>query len=457
MKIDLNSFDESVLGRHTDDPLRFAFDAKHSAHAGGGSSMVSPQSSTTVLDKLYQTPGRAGDKRCLYIHVPFCRVRCTFCNFFQNAASRRLVDEYFDALMLEIEQKSQFAWTQSAVFQAVYVGGGTPTDLSSEQIQQLGQRIRSAFPLASDCEITLEGRINRFSDEMFERALEGGFNRFSFGVQSFDTKVRRSAKRLDDRDTVLERLSQLSARDDALIIIDLLYGLPHQSAEVFEQDLRDFLSTGAHGLDLYQLVVGGDAPMLNLVEKGKLPPPASSTEKALLYKIGVEFMRQHHFRPLSVNHWARDNRERSLYNSLAKTSADVLPLGCGAGGTLGGYSVMQHRHLQAYLQAIETQQMPVMMLSKQHDLASVFAALKAAFDSGVLRRYALPKVFGVNLFGLLHPLFVHWDRLGLAKLEKDYLSLTLAGGFWSVTLTQACIRILLHTYQNTMKPCLVAS
>lgn len=125
---------------------------------------------------------------------------------------------------------------------------GDATELSPEQIRQLGTAIRESFPLTPDCEITLEGRIHRFSDEMFENALEGGFNRFSFGVQSFNTQVRRRAKRLDDREVVMERIASLAATQQAPIVIDLLYGLPYQTAQVFEQDLQDFMQTGHKGL-----------------------------------------------------------------------------------------------------------------------------------------------------------------------------------------------------------------
>ncbi|MFA0501441.1 radical SAM protein, partial [Vibrio sp. 10N.222.46.A1] len=210
MSVDIHKFDESILGISSPDPLRFAFAKKQSAHAGGSSIPVDPSKKLEIFDELMLSEGKKQDKRCLYIHIPFCRVRCTFCNFFQNAASRKLVDEYFDALMVELMQKAKTSWAQSGLFHAVYIGGGTPTDLSPLQVELLGKAIRQHFPLANDVEMTLEGRINRFGDEMFARSLEGGFNRFSFGIQSFNTQVRRSAKRLDDREVVLERISSLS-------------------------------------------------------------------------------------------------------------------------------------------------------------------------------------------------------------------------------------------------------
>ena len=92
MSLDIYKFDESIVGVSTPDPLRFAFAKKHSAHAGGSTIPVDPSKKLELFDELMLSEGKKQDKRCLYIHIPFCRVRCTFCNFFQNAASRKLVD-----------------------------------------------------------------------------------------------------------------------------------------------------------------------------------------------------------------------------------------------------------------------------------------------------------------------------------------------------------------------------
>ncbi|WP_117233158.1 heme anaerobic degradation radical SAM methyltransferase ChuW/HutW [Vibrio maerlii] len=453
MSFQLENYDSSVIGIASPDPLRFAFAKKTSAHAGGMARPIMGEQQQAIYTQVLTQPdtSRINNKRCLYIHIPFCRVRCTFCNFFQNAASRKLVDHYFSSLMTELKLKAKQPWTQQGRFHAVYIGGGTPTDLSPDQIQQLGQAIRDYFPLETDCEITLEGRINRFSDEMFGKALEGGFNRFSFGIQSFNTQVRRSAKRLDDREVVLERVSSLATTDAAPIVLDLLFGLPYQDLEVFEQDLKDFMSTGAHGVDLYQLVIGGDAPMLNLVEKGKIPPPASTPDKASMYELGSNFMSKHYVKQLSCSHWARDNRERSQYNSLAKTYAEVLPIGCGAGGNIGGYGLMHHRTLDAYNASIEKGELPVAMMTKQHAQADMFAQIKSGFDSGIIRRSELGLIEGQDLFDWFNPLFKHWQGIGLAELESDFLVLNLAGRFWSVSMAQAAIQILQTELQQMLK------
>lgn len=434
MNIDLN--DVNIVGQHTPDPLRYAFSQKKGAHAGGASRPIEQGSIQGALSHALSDEAQK-NSRCLYIHIPFCRVRCTYCNFFQYASSKDLIAKYFDALVKEIEIKSKFSWTQAFPFQTVYVGGGTPTDLSAIQLKVLGELIRSRFPLTPDCEITLEGRVNRFKEDKFEAALEGGFNRFSLGVQSFDTKVRRSAKRLDDQDVVIDRLQKMVSYNAAPIVMDLLYGLPFQTLEIWQNDLELYLESGVDGVDLYQLIEMKNLPMERMVEQGKLPNPADTPMKAKMFEMGVEFMDKHHQRRLSVNHWASTNRERSIYNSLAKTTAEVLPIGAGAGGNVNGVSTMQYRDMDKYIDAIEQQQFPVGMAFKSVGDITTPSIVKAAFDKGVLVRRTLPLHFDQ-----LIPLFEEWQRRGLASLNGEYLSLTLAGQFWSVTMAQILIKVI---------------
>lgn len=442
MNIDLT--DVNLVGCSSPDPISCAFVRKAGAHAGGHAKPVAlEQTQSTLIEQFNQSNGdKIGSARCLYIHIPFCRVRCTFCNFFQYASSKALIERYFQALLSEIKWKSQLAWSQSEPFQAVYIGGGTPTDLSAEQLKILATSIRNSFPLTPDCEMTLEGRLNKFDAEKFENALEGGFNRFSFGIQSFNSKVRRAAKRLDDREYVLERIQDMVSYNAAPIVLDLLYGLPYQTLDIWQQDLNDYLSSGADGVDLYQLIEMKGFPMSKLVEQGKLPAPANTATKARMYQLGVDFMAKHHQKRLSINHWASSNRERSIYNSLAKTTAEVLPLGSGAGGNIGGIQMMHTRNMDEYIDAISEKKFPVSMVFRAGETRSLNAEIKSAFDKGVLAKNRLNSIFGGSLFEQLNPLFKAWQGNGLATLEDNYLSLTVAGQFWSVTLAQNLIKVI---------------
>lgn len=438
--MNIAALDDSILGRHTPDPLQFAFTGKTQAHAGrGGRPILDPALQTLTLEAQLAGQPAAGRPRCLYLHIPFCRVRCTFCNFFENAASPAWIETYLHHFYDELARKADSAWAQAAPFDAVYVGGGTPTDLTAAQLQTLGETIRRRFPLADDCELTLEGRLNRFDDARFEASLTAGFNRFSFGVQSFDTRVRKAAKRLDDRGEVLQRIEQLVARDAAPIILDLLFGLPWQDESCWQQDIADFLASGAHGVDLYQLIQMPGTRLSELVAQGRQPVPANVPTRARMYAYGAKRLEQAGLQRLSVCHWARDARERSRYNSLAKTLADVLPIGAGAGGQINGVALMQTRNLQDYQQQCSEGRWPLAMLMAPARHGRRDGLIKAGFDKGMLDGESWAAQGQDGLFEQLRPLLSVWQERGLVNLADNRAELTLAGRFWSVNLAQGAL------------------
>ena len=452
--MNLALLDEQILGRLTPDPLQFAFAGKTTAHAGqgGGRPILDPVAQSQRFADLLAGAPTAGRARCLYIHIPFCRVRCTFCNFFQNAASPAWIERYLQHFYAEMVSKAATPWVQAAPFDAVYVGGGTPTDLSAAQIQTLGAQIRRYFPLRPDCEITLEGRLNRFDDRKFDAALAGGFNRFSFGVQSFDTQVRKAAKRLDDREAVLARIEQLVAVDAAPIILDLLFGLPYQDEACWQRDIADFLACGAHGVDLYQLIDMPGTVMSRLVEQGRQPAPAETPQKARMYAYGAQTLEAAGLQRLSSCHWVRDPRERSRYNALAKTSADVLPLGAGAGGSINGVALMQQRELQPYQAACEAGAWPVAMMMAPPPHFRRDGLLKSGFDKGLLDGRLWREQGHPELFDALRPLLAFWQQRALLTLGDEQAELTLAGRFWNVNLAQCALQALSPPQAAQMPP-----
>ncbi|GIU49458.1 heme anaerobic degradation radical SAM methyltransferase ChuW/HutW [Shewanella sp. KT0246] len=430
----------TMTGIASPDPLQHAFKVKSAPHAGRSGSKPL-QVSNDLWIQWWQQPTGA-DKRALYIHIPFCRKRCSFCNFFENGAKPERISDYMTSLCQQLTIAAKTPLAQSQPFDTVYVGGGTPTDIKAEEIAVLGKAIQQ-FPLRADTEITLEGRLNGFDDDKWHSALDNGFNRFSFGVQSFDTEVRKAAGRFDDKQTLIERLQHLSKHPTASIVIDLIFGLPGQTMEIWQQDIQAAMESGAHGVDLYQLIGLAGNRIDKASEKGKVLGTdtsefqADSQTRANMYAYGASKLESNDWQRLSSCHWRRDNRERSIYNSLAKSGIEILPFGAGGGGSIHGHGIMNARDLKEWHQAqtaeklseLAPAQVPGMALSPNPS-AAFDAVFKRGLDSGVLE-------FGnieTTVLAHLQPLFEAWQQNGLAAIDANALSLTLAGRFWNVNM-----------------------
>ncbi|GIU14020.1 heme anaerobic degradation radical SAM methyltransferase ChuW/HutW [Shewanella sp. MBTL60-007] len=435
----------SMTGIASPDPLQHAFKVKSAPHAGrSGSRPVFLESQQ--WQQWWQLPSQATE-RALYIHIPFCRKRCTFCNFFENGTNPERISRYIKNLTEQLHIAADTPLAQSRPFNTVYVGGGTPTDISSDEVKLLGEAI-SRFPLVDNAEVTLEGRLNGFDDDKWHNATANGFNRFSFGVQSFDTQVRQAAGRFDDKDFLLNRLQQLSQHPSASIVIDLIFGLPGQTLDVWQQDLQAVIDSGVHGVDLYQLIGLSGTRIEHAREKGKiLGTPisdfqADSQTRANMYASGSNHFEAQNWQRLSSCHWRRDSRERSVYNSLAKSGIEILPFGAGAGGSIHGHGCMNGRDLKKWYQAHDERttnnsttmpaapiQVPGMLMSPNPS-AKIDAIFKRGLDSGALDLKLLTKKMTTHLT----PLFIEWQKNGLASLGEHKLTLTLAGRFWNVNM-----------------------
>jgi oxygen-independent coproporphyrinogen-3 oxidase len=427
-----------IFGNDTDDPLRFAFDAKRVVHPGVKGAMLPKEKWAGLWDMLINQTGKK-TKRAAYIHIPFCQTRCLYCGFFQNFSDNDMEDVYIDHLIKELQMTEGSRFIKSHPFHAVYIGGGTPSVLSVRNIERLLNVINQSLPLSNDCEFTFESRFHDFDDEKINACLKGGVNRFSLGVQSFNSKVRTSIGRLDSGEFILERLKYLMSLDDAAIVIDLMYGLPHQSMEVWQDDVETLADCGIDGGDLYQLNVYEDSKLKMAVEKGTLPPFAKTSEQALMFKKGIEIMERKRFRRLSICHWARNTRERNIYNSLSKSGAVTIPFGSGAGGKADGYAFFVDRDIKSYIERIDKAEKPLMVMIVQHEDYGLHSSIVGQMDSGTVNLLKLKTDYGVDLKDIMEPVFNEWKRKGLIEINGDYLDLTIAGQFWYVNLTQAIL------------------
>ncbi len=274
-------------------------------------------------------PSRGG--RLAYVHIPFCANHCLFCGFYRNAYTPPAVGEYVDLVIRDIEREAEYAAATSEEITAIYLGGGTPSALTATELSRLLLTLRRRLPVAEDCEITVEGRIIHFDDEKVVACLEAGANRFSIGVQSFDTEVRRRQGRRASREDAIAFLEGLKRHDGAAVVIDLMYGLPGQTLEVWQRDLATAAAIAPDGIDLYGLNLIPGTPLFSAIQAGKFATAPSLADLGRYYRIGSDFLNERSWRQVSNNHWARTSLERNRYNRMIKEGADCLAYGSGAG------------------------------------------------------------------------------------------------------------------------------
>ena len=443
-----------LLGTRTDNPLGCAFAKKRVVHPGaGGKRMVAEKAEQVQIwaELMAQTPDPA-DERAVYIHIPFCDKKCSYCGFFQNFTREDAVHHYVDILIDEIEAAADTPYVTGAPFQAVFFGGGTPTALSDADIARLVHTVRERLPLTSDCEITLEGRIHDLTESKVEAAMNAGINRFSLGVQSFDTRVRQSIGRIDNGETVIATLRRMVEQQGAVVIADLIYGLPYQSMEVWENDVRTQFEIGIAGGDLYQLNVFPSSELAQRIASGDLPMLPTTEEQAEYFRRGVEIVMDYPMaRRIDTTHWATDHRERSIYNTLAKRGCDVLAFGSGAGGFIGQMMWRNHGALAPYEKMVEEGAKPFQFMGEQADAHRMQSEIGDQIEHGWLYAPFFMKKYGVDLLKEMEPLLAAWAENGLVTRMETGFRLTRAGEFWHDNLIQGFLEAYALTQEDTVK------
>lgn len=199
----------------------------------------------------------------VYISVPFCKAKCTYCNFASGVFGAERMDAYVDRLSAEIAGVA----ARVSVIQAelprrvdsVYLGGGTPSLLSGEQVARVFAALRGEFEVEDGAEVTLECAPGQLSEETLETLQRAGMNRVSFGVQSFVDAEARAVGRLHTREMCLEEIDRLRRAGVDDVNVDLIVGLPGQTADTWRESVEVAIATGVPHVSMYMLEIDEDS------------------------------------------------------------------------------------------------------------------------------------------------------------------------------------------------------
>jgi len=382
----------------------------------------------------------------LYVHVPFCHHHCTFCPFYINQTRKGFSKDYTKLLLREIEITADVLKNvaDKREVATVYFGGGTPTDLDEADMVSVMRSLFDHFKIPKTAEFTIEGRITGFTRSKAKAWTAAGANRFSLGIQSANTVLRRQLGRISSREEIETSLQDI-CESGSSIIIDMLYGLPGQTREILLNDIK-FISerTAIDGLDLYELRIFPGSPLYKAISIGRIPTPPAFVDKAMMFSAAYDALEAAGFEHFSPRHWRRNPKEKSLYNRLAGLQSDMIPFGSAAGGRIHAISLGNARDIQTYREKIEAGEKPLGRIMES-PLQPPPAGFNQTLDS-YGKKICLPPtdLWPESHRFMAEKLLSQWQKAGLLLKTDDGLRLTAAGFFWNKKM-QGLIKDFLQT------------
>jgi oxygen-independent coproporphyrinogen-3 oxidase len=288
----------------------------------------------------------------VYIHWPFCRSKCPYCDF--NSHVRERVDpaRWSQALCADLDHHAALSPGREVI--SVFFGGGTPSLMPPETVAALIDRLRSHWPVAADLEITLEANPNSAEAGRFAAFAAAGVNRLSLGVQSLDPAALRFLGRAHDREEAIAAIER-ARRSFSRFSFDLIYARPGQTNAAWRRELDEALALAGDHLSLYQLTIEPGTAFAALAARGELVPPGEELA-AELFEVTQDRLAAHGLPAYEISNHARPGAE-CRHNLAYWRAGDYLGIGPGAHGRLtrgrAREATRQRRTPEKWLEAVE--------------------------------------------------------------------------------------------------------
>jgi len=295
------------------------------------------------------------DRAGIYIHIPFCTTRCHYCNFATGSYESGVARRYLAALLQEIEDAPSKPAMRAV--DTIYLGGGTPTTLGSEQLARLIQTCQHKFEIEPGAEITIEANPGSVTVAYLERLRALGINRVSFGVQSFADNELQMIGRTHSAEDARAAVRMARAAGLANVSIDLIAGLPEQKLETWLRNLDEAFALEPDHLSVYLLELYRDAPLLHRIERGELRASDEESTVAMYFALLDEAERSG-YEHYELSNWARPGFA-SRHNLKYWTGAPYWAFGVSAAGYDGESRWSNTRNIHEYLEKVESGRSPV--------------------------------------------------------------------------------------------------
>nr|WP_236588180.1 radical SAM family heme chaperone HemW [Tumebacillus amylolyticus] len=300
----------------------------------------------------------------MYVHIPFCASKCYYCDFNSYVSTSDVMDRYLDGLDRELEAVSSAY--EHLPLQTVFFGGGTPTIFDARQSERMMAMLHRHFRMADGVEISVEANPGTVDLEKLQVLKDGGVNRLSFGVQSFDNDLLVKLGRLHDRDAVYRSWELARQAGFGSINLDLMFGLPGQTVETLQSTLRALIDLGPEHVSAYSLKVEEGTPFYTWYERGKLILPHED-EEVLMYQLVMDSFRASGYEMYEISNYAKPGH-RSRHNQVYWRNEPYMATGSGAHGYVNSVRYVNQKDVPQYIETTVGGERPVVETEEISDV-----------------------------------------------------------------------------------------
>lgn len=363
----------------------------------------------------------------LYVHIPFCKQKCMYCDFPAYQNLQDYYETYVYALVQEIDLWiSEHPESKERPIDTIYFGGGTPTELSIQQIKMILDKIKSTFTITDDCYMTIESNPGEVDLRYLTKLVQLGFNRISFGVQTFDDKALAMLHRSHNGEKAKQAVYDAKEAGFADINIDLIYGLPRQSLDDIKRNLVIVKDLPINHISTYGLQVEVGTYLYHLVQKNLISIPSESIDEAM-YDTMMEGLKELGFERYEISNFSKDN-SYSRHNLKYWHYVDYLGFGAGAHSFYNGVRRSNNRNVMPYIQSVDRYVMPtidtetITLERAQEDFC--FLALRTKWG---LDEQKFEDTFDVSVYDLFGTTLEDLVSKGLLEYQNGSYHLTAEG------------------------------
>jgi oxygen-independent coproporphyrinogen-3 oxidase len=362
----------------------------------------------------------------LYVHIPFCRRVCPYCDFNVYARQEALLPDYLAALTRELELVAA-QWGRGPL-QTVYLGGGTPSLLDPAQVATLLETVARTFALLPDAEVTLEANPETVDVAKLAGYRAAGVQRLSIGVQTLAAHGLKVLGRAHRPETPGQAYRAARAAGFTNVNVDLIYGWPGQTRQDWLTDLRTVLAWEPEHLSLYALTIEPGTPYERGVRRGVLRPLDDDTV-AELAELAMETLAAHGYEHYEISNWARERAYRSQHNQIYWRNGWYIGAGAGAHGYLGGVRTVNERLPARYIARVQRGELPIVEAetidARTEVIETLVLGLRLVADG--VSAAAFRARHGRELAGVYGATIAELKELGLVEWDGERLRLSRSG------------------------------